>query len=1434
MPLDNKISNIIGVRLPEWVLQQLTTRSEQGSKSIKDNSNLIYTGNKSCWIRLVSSIDINDIAVLNNFKLLGADLLTTLPTDFRNPGIGSSPTLAGASGLSQQFILYGGTSIYLNNSYKQRTGLGRKGSYSPLGDNEIKKYGYRPMPGITNVSIETQGRLGSVRAATVNFKCWDKSQLDIIDALYFRLGYSMFLEWGHTYFYPSENAKIDDKTNLTPDQLASTELLFSLDPFKAGLTKEDIYLHISKNSRRSEGNYDAMLGIVTNFNFSYNQEGGYDCMIKIISLGYLADGIKINNVSGLPKILKDRIISYNALVEKIRQRDQETDLPGEPKQPISNDEFSQILGENGGIREYNNYPSSGKPLTSTQIRQGLTYEQTGRSYNVQITRGDFGEILYISRLNGFFPSNLDKYGSNINLKLSKEKLNQIIDGGSFVDINNWIEKGDTLSADVIDYSKSYTGLTPGVDYSVKFVVSRISRITDFSFIKDVLLNKPQEINESTIENIAEIGSLIKNEKLQFNAAPGETFTKPTQIFINPEYSDIISLYNDNDIRLFSYTILSEVLNSFTSQDFQLSNNIDPSDIFKPKIEITYFANPQSEGSVASITNWKFRISGTVYIRKYVKITIKNLIDTEKGTQVDREYEATLKFPFKVAFEFNDTDLIESFNTNITAFTQPENFITSQQQLLQQQQEEAANLASQQEQKSATTNQTESPLLTISGLEVILRTIQLESLSEAIINNDNNLNVGKKVNEIPLYEKKQFITNLFSVGIFSGFINDLIADDKITSFQYEKATNEERLKINSKYGFATNLMAGKEIISFFKPVDYKKLLTSYVLPYNINQTLDLGTEINHPVYITLGSLLMILNHSCTLYDENKPGVQTPMIYLDFNTEANFCLSNTQQLTTNPLKILIPIEGIDEGYKKLFSKDVLINNSIKNPDNPQGTDQTIPLFSPTNEANISGNLPKYRYGEQLAGTNYVSYRGKIMNVLLNINYIVDSIKIYSTKDEQNKVFLKPFIESILSDINKYLGNFNILRLSYNDAGNTLQIVDDQLIPPASSDESLLLPPSNINAELPLVGKKSIAKNLEVKTEISTKLSNMIAISANSPDQQSILSTNGDYFGRLNIGYVDRYIPLRKEAAVDEKSNQLNGEIRAAIQFNEAIKSFYNSLFPSEDQIGFATNYFIDKMTKLKGENPATTAAAVIPVSINFTTDGISGLGMGQSFTVSDEVLPYNYFRKIKDYDKNVGFVVVGLSHTIENNQWNTAVKSNMIFVKSITDYKEEKQIDLKRDQQLEDNIIGITERSTNVPYANLLRSTLTSLGYKEKDNEISNWGDISKDMYLLSSDLFRRIKQSNDQELRTLTIEVTGGNDEYHQLRGNRNSLHPYGDGLDFTISPYSEEIFKKIRAIVTNDMRASTLSGTSKRLSITNEYEKLSEGANGKHIHIQAI
>jgi len=453
---------------------------------------------------------------------------------------------------------------------------------------------------------------------------------------------------------------------------------------------------------------------------------------------------------------------------------------------------------------------------------------------------------------------------------------------------------------------------------------------------------------------------------------------------------------------------------------------------------------------------------------------------------------------------------------------------------------------------------------------------------------------------------------------------------------------------------------------------------------------------------------------------------------------------------------------------------------------------------------------------------------MNVLLNIDYLTDLVKDYSFKDGSNNVYLKPFLEQILSDLNKYLGNYNSLRLSYNDIANTFQFVDDQTIP-SLSNEPQIEPKPNPNTpinrtEIPLVGLNSIAKSLEIKTEIRSRLANMLAISANSnPVEQVQSSTNGDSFGFINSNYVDRYIP-RKLSAGDAKSSKKDGEIVASVQFNQTISDFYSKINPAYSDVSQATNFFIDKLAIVKNENTASRSSAMIPVGINFSTDGIGGLCMGQAFTVSDELLPYNYTSKkpgtlFDGYINQVGFCIVGLNHTIDSNTWTTSVRTQMIPVKDKTKFDLARKLEVSRSSAFDenpDNFIGST------PNANRLRSALKKLNYEEKGNEISNGGDISANLVSVAIKLFENINKT--KELSDVIIQVTGGNDLHHK---NLNSQHKFGKGLDFIVSKGTEQQIKRIADIIQTFQNSGLLI-------FNNEYDenKISPNATGKHFHIQ--
>ena len=284
----DKICNIAGYPIYSWAAEQMNVRARKGGgRGKRSDDDLLYLANNGAWIRVISSIDLNKDANSPDGKL----------TKHVKGLIPSNKDIS-KDNLAKEFILYGGTSTWAKGDINLRSGVGTDGAYGMLGKEEVIKYGYRPMPGITNASIETLGRLGALRQATIKFKVWDKDQLDLMDVLYFRLGYSIIIEWGHAKYYNNK------------EELQSSEQ-YMIDPFKDTCkTPEDIAIQLNLNTQKSNGNYGGMFGVITNFEFSYTQEGGYDCTIKALSMGATFGNMPINRPSILSKVYENRLDKF--------------------------------------------------------------------------------------------------------------------------------------------------------------------------------------------------------------------------------------------------------------------------------------------------------------------------------------------------------------------------------------------------------------------------------------------------------------------------------------------------------------------------------------------------------------------------------------------------------------------------------------------------------------------------------------------------------------------------------------------------------------------------------------------------------------------------------------------------------------------------------------------------------------------------------------------------------------------------------------------------------------------------------------------------------------------------------------------------------------------------------------------------------------------
>lgn len=191
----------------------------------------------------------------------------------------SSVNVNGSNDLAKKYILQGGI---LSSKQQQRFGVGgQDAAYSNISPSgEIYRLGIRPMPGITGADVTSKSAYGSLREVKIDFQCWDIKQLEDLEILYMRPGYTALIEWGWSPY-------IDNKGK-TQSNIPYYDIL---DTTKS---KEQIWKDIFQKSQDLSGNYDAMFGYVKNFGWSARPDGGYDCHTTLISIGEVIESLKIN------------------------------------------------------------------------------------------------------------------------------------------------------------------------------------------------------------------------------------------------------------------------------------------------------------------------------------------------------------------------------------------------------------------------------------------------------------------------------------------------------------------------------------------------------------------------------------------------------------------------------------------------------------------------------------------------------------------------------------------------------------------------------------------------------------------------------------------------------------------------------------------------------------------------------------------------------------------------------------------------------------------------------------------------------------------------------------------------------------------------------------------------------------------------------------
>ncbi len=238
---------------------QKALNNKQRLMAIKGDAHNQYFNNNSPWIKVASSVKVLPD---NNGKNKLAN--SNLPTNFLGNKLATnfylfSEMKAGRAVTRQESVE---TQFY--SSGKNAGIAGRQGgSFSSAYGFGDLEFGIRPLPGITDLQIETLGNNGSLRKATLKIKAFNKMQFNIIELLYLRLGFHLLVEFGNR-LYIKDNLSVGNVgTTLMEQKWFGDENFVDLnDPGLIGIGQqiaeinEDIIVQ-GANLERAQSEFDA-------------------------------------------------------------------------------------------------------------------------------------------------------------------------------------------------------------------------------------------------------------------------------------------------------------------------------------------------------------------------------------------------------------------------------------------------------------------------------------------------------------------------------------------------------------------------------------------------------------------------------------------------------------------------------------------------------------------------------------------------------------------------------------------------------------------------------------------------------------------------------------------------------------------------------------------------------------------------------------------------------------------------------------------------------------------------------------------------------------------------------------------------------------------------------------------------------------------------
>ena len=1253
--------NLIGGPYKEYVNNQIIVRQKLHGKANRSTRELQYLNSRNAWVKLASGTSMSQQRL---------DLLKD------NPLV--SGTLPGKDLAINNVLFNGltavgdvtGTPENKTTSISQKHRAGITGVNRAYGVGGTSQYGYSPMPGITDMTLKCLNR-GSIKKASIKLKAHNKNQFDVIDVLYLRLGYTVLLEWGFDKYVNNQGTISDQYTTLTEDWF-----------FKDQQDKQDYreaFIKINEYRKKTNGNYDAAFGVISNFSWTFEDDGSYSIDMEVMSLGDILESLKVD----LPSLLFDKsgvyAERYAALLEE-----KGGDTVGEEK-------FYSVLYD--GLKpcldflwdNIVNWTGNGQisPPETVDPGEEFSYNNTGRD-DVNNKKGSY----YLGQDNKTYGTEWN-YGNIKNVQiLTPAGLPYTASAAIFDKSFDWGAKLDGGS----------DGLTTKTELVLKglYGVFDAGKKTSDNDYETTIEMIKSPFGDNFSKNLNSVARNFSGEQ-----EPKSTDLNSIQSSINEAANTLdetvvsasVLLDSDGDGELSTGELLDgSIVTGLGLYARYAANVVDFLTEDTPNKEVTYFfPSPRFETSDPSTDELKEKYD---YFLATSNTTGVNLLQQYVPGSFNGKNPADLDNFGKITVM---TTAIDRYKQN-----RLENLDTDLEEVLKELVNKGRKQVFLKYYVFSTPDSAEKGPIYNDAREIWAS--EYEDLNDSqkwkfILNNvgtdseGNTINVSERLG----ITKERFYTKVYEAfkekGIADAVPNtseeskklDALEDSlegqeeegvEITEDQKQEKARLEKIVERQEKDYITK--DRNRIYRFFYDKRFTRIDDEDVanadnfgdvsmIPGEIlgeiketkNGNVDIIRLKIEPLdfqwYIRLGDFLNFLNNDLLAKIDGAKEGGTPIISVANDIKTNICYVIDNVYSLDPQRIIVNNDYFVEG--------------LSNPDD-SSTAVKSPIFSELNKYVVTSGENKW---------------GQINNIYFNFNRLE---QIFDSTLVSNKVSLYEALKEISNDINECLGNINniepviseenvVFFIDQTTIPNIKDIANELGIPTMPEKEEAILEVFGINKSGTGTNTSNFVRSINLQTKISKGYATMITIGATS--NGSIPGTEATAFSRWNFGIEDRF----KNNIFDAKGQKNNDIVNKKILEKYALmitdpekgsKFGFNSLVGetrviSTSNIKYNSNVAEDMYKLMQSENskelddfgvplnPIESSIGFLPFNLSLTMDGISGFVIYNKLKINQKFLPSNY-------PETLEFVITQINHKLSNNDWVTDLETIAIAKSVIT--------------------------------------------------------------------------------------------------------------------------------------------------------------------------